>query len=186
MCPALRYDQTRQRATTARTVTTCATIDGQQILIRANGTIGLAILDVTKAGATPLDGLAQDRDNARVQLIDLISRQRTGGSQRMDPRAPQRFVGVDIAQPGDESLVEQQRLDTPSSSTEHLRQSFRSESSGQRLWTQVPHYLLWIVHQIHPSELARVGKYQPAPVVKLKANPDVRIIMRTDTAGQDK
>ena len=47
----------------------------------------------------------------RGQRVALRARERAGAAQRMDPRAEQRLVGVDVAHARDPPLVEQERLD---------------------------------------------------------------------------
>ena len=49
-------------------------------------------------------------DDARVQALDLGAAQPAGRSQRMDARAEQRLVRVDVPDAGDAALVEQERL----------------------------------------------------------------------------
>ena len=53
---------------------------------------------------------APSRTAPRERLA-LRARQRPGRAQRMDPRAEQRLVGVDVPDAGDAALVEQERLD---------------------------------------------------------------------------
>src|SRR6185312_2301258 len=63
---------------------------------------------VAKARPARFDGFAQHAHDARVQPLDLV---RTNGSARtrwIDPRAPQRFVRVDIAEAGDPALIHHQ------------------------------------------------------------------------------
>jgi hypothetical protein len=113
MRPALPHHQALYRGATTRTVASSSTIDRQQILIGTDLSIGLSVLVVAQTRAAVRDCLAQNRDDTNVQTCHLARRQRRGTSQGMDPRAPQRLVGVNVAQPREKALVEQQWLDAP-------------------------------------------------------------------------
>ena len=56
-------------------------------------------------------------------------------SQRMEARSPQRLVGVDVADAGDERLVEQERLQLRAPARKALLQPLHGEAAAQRLGT---------------------------------------------------
>src|SRR6185312_602561 len=75
---------------------------------RERAALAGCIAIVAKARPARFDRFAQHADDARVQPLDLV---RTYGSARtrwIDPRAPQRFVRVDVAEAGDPALVHHQ------------------------------------------------------------------------------
>jgi hypothetical protein len=57
------------------------------------------------------NGFAQHADDREVQRVDLGGAQRVRRGKWMDPRAPKRLIGVDVADPNDAALVEQEALD---------------------------------------------------------------------------
>jgi hypothetical protein len=59
--------------------------------------------------------------------------ERAGRPQRVDARAEQRLVGVDVAHAGEERLLEEQRLDGPPVPGEALAQLFRRKLGRERL-----------------------------------------------------
>ena len=101
-------DDPLDRPSAARTRLAGPLVDLQVLLHRAVA-VGRGV--VVDRAAAPLDRLGQDPPD-RVVEVPLVGRpQRPGGPQRMEPRGPQRLVGVDVADPGDERLVEQERLE---------------------------------------------------------------------------
>ena len=57
------------------------------------------------------DGLAQHPPDRLVDAGDLVRLQRAGGPQGVNAGAPQRLRGVDVPDPGDATLIQQERLD---------------------------------------------------------------------------
>jgi hypothetical protein len=45
-----------------------------------------------------------------MEAPHLLGGEGVGGSQRVESRLPERLIGVDVADPSDEGLVEEQRL----------------------------------------------------------------------------
>ena len=83
-------------------------VDLQALLHRAVA-VGRGV--VVDRAAAPLDRLGQDRPDRLVQAALVGGPERPGRPQRVEPRRPQRLVGVDVADAGEERLVEQQRLE---------------------------------------------------------------------------
>ena len=83
-------------------------VDGQVILHRAV-TLGRGV--VVDGRAAPLDRLGQDGPHRAVEPGLAGRTEGRDPAERMQPRAPERLVGVDVADPGDEGLVEQKRLE---------------------------------------------------------------------------
>jgi len=80
-----------------------------------------------QAGAKPANALAQDRLDGLLQFGRLLGCDVVGFTQGVNPRPEQGFIGVDIAQPGDEGLVHQQGLDLPGAALEHAVQPLPGE-----------------------------------------------------------
>jgi hypothetical protein len=84
-------------------------MDAEAILERAAHAVDVA--EVVDRRAARVDAVEQRREDRVAQRLVLRSRERTGGPQRVNPRAVQGLVGVDVADPRDAPLVEQEGLD---------------------------------------------------------------------------
>src|SRR5688500_7341958 len=71
---------------------------------------------IAEARAAVRDPLAQDLAYCAMKPSHFTCNQRVRGAQRMESRAPQRLVRVDVPDAGDEALVEEQRLELRGSS----------------------------------------------------------------------
>ena len=80
----------------------------RQALLHRAVAVGRGV--VIDRGAAPLHGLGQDPPDRLVEAPLVRRAERPRRAQRMQPRAPQRLVGVDVADACQERLVEQQRL----------------------------------------------------------------------------
>ncbi len=65
---------------------------------------------VVDGAAAALDRLGEDPPERLVEVALIGRPQRPSRPQRVEPGGPQRLVGVDVADAGDERLVEQERL----------------------------------------------------------------------------
>ena len=66
---------------------------------------------VVDRAAAPLDGLRQDRADGLVEASLVGRTQRADAPERVEAGGPQSFVRVDVADSGDERLIEQERLE---------------------------------------------------------------------------
>ena len=66
-------------------------------------------------------------------IAHLIWTFRGGGTQRVEARAPQRLIGVDVSHPGEGALVEERRLERGAPSRETLAEPRRREERVERL-----------------------------------------------------
>ena len=91
---------------------------------------------VAEARAPVADALAQADADGPMEPPHLVRCQGVGATQRIEPCAPQRLIGVDVADAGDERLVEQQRLEARAPSVQPLGQPRRAEAglSGSGPW----------------------------------------------------
>ena len=106
-------DDPLDRPPAARARLAGALIDLQAFLHRAIA-VGRRVV-VDRAPAT-LDRLGQHGPDRVVQASFVGRPERPGGPQRMEPGRPQRLVGIDVADAGQERLVEQERLEPAGSS----------------------------------------------------------------------
>jgi hypothetical protein len=88
--------------------------------------------------------------------------------ERMEPRAPERLIGVDVPEPGEPALVEERRLDRSSASRERFFELFSGEAAGKRLFAQaavqVGLEFFWL-HEEPGSEPADVSIHDVRSVV---------------------
>ena len=102
-------------------------VDLQPLLHRAVA-VGRGV--VVDGAAAPLDGLGQDRADRVVQVALVGRPERRGRAQRVKPRRPQRLVRVDVADAGQERLVEQERLEPALAPADEPRRKSRTVNSG--------------------------------------------------------
>jgi hypothetical protein len=89
----------------ATTVTwlTSALIDVESLL---HLTIAIWCRVIVDRGATSRHRLTQHAYDRKVKSFNLRRAQPVRRGERMDLRAPERFVGVDVADPNDAALIE--------------------------------------------------------------------------------
>jgi hypothetical protein len=75
----------------------------------------------------------QDVSDASAQGTNLLEAERTCPSSRADSSPEERLVGVDIPDPRDLLLIQEQRLDPHSGIVTHPREHFRREGRLERL-----------------------------------------------------
>jgi hypothetical protein len=93
--------------------TTVARLTGALIDVESLLHLAVAIWRrvVVDRGAARRNGLAQHADDCVVQRSELLWAQPVRRGERMDLCAPERLIGVDVADPNDASLIEQEALD---------------------------------------------------------------------------
>ena len=178
-------DDPLDRPSTARAGLAGPLVDLQALLHRAIA-VGRRVV-VDRAPAT-LDGLGQHGPDRVVQPSFVGRPERPGGPQRMEPRRPQRLVGVDVADAGQERLVEQQRLEPAGSPPdqapevthgegriERLRSERREDRRPADLGDQVAAQRVAAV-QPDPAELADVAEPELPAVGQLEDQPDIRVL----------
>ena len=82
-----------------------------QELVLEGAVDAVDVAEVVDRRALGLDAGAQRVDDRVRQAFVLVGRQRPGGPEGMDPGPEQGLVGVDVPDPGDHALVEQECLD---------------------------------------------------------------------------
>src|ERR1700683_2469043 len=73
--------------------------------------IAVRIAVVAQGASAVFNGTGQDFLNSAAQPRDLFTAQAVGGSARIDAGFEHRFVCVDVADSGDEALIQQGGLD---------------------------------------------------------------------------
>src|SRR4026209_218479 len=108
MRPALPDDHALDRGSAARAGASRLVVNVEMLLVGAGRAITVTV--VAHCAAAMLKPLEQRQPDAGVQSRDLVVFEAVAGTQRVELRQPERFVGVDVADPGDHALVEQQWL----------------------------------------------------------------------------
>jgi hypothetical protein len=142
-------------------------------LIAPRAAIGAFVACVTQCRALPRQGSTEDLSDGTKQATWFPSAQRISGAQRVKLGWEEHLVSVDVAQSSQESLIEQQRLQSSSTAREMLLELLRAILITQRLGTQVADYLVSIVHQVNPSQLANVVESQLISVIHHESSVDV-------------
>ena len=93
------------------------------------------------------------------------------GTQRMEPRVPERLVGVDVPHARDDALVEQHRLERRSPPGEALGEKARREARAERLGAET-----------RPEVLLELGRWEhvPGPEAAHVAVRDARAVVEVD------
>ena len=180
-------DDPLDRPPAARARFAGALVDLQVLLHRAVAVGRRVVVDRASAAH---DGLGQDPPDLVVQVPLVGGSQRPGRPERMEPGRPQRLVGVDVADAGDERLVEQERLEParplaqPAPEVAHRErrvERLRTERREDRAATDLGHQLAG--HRVAAveadlPELADVAEADLAAVGQLEDQPHVRVLGR--------
>lgn len=148
-------------------------------------------IDVISIGrASFLDAQTQHGCKRRVHPPEILIGQSVHGSRRMHLRAPECFVGVNIADTGDDCLVKQRRLDARvCPSLQPFFHDMPGKARLKRLRADFAHEIdvrhFGRRQQAHPAELTLVVKKQRAAIRKGQRNArrTVRQIPDKRTAG---
>src|SRR6266542_1221374 len=102
-------DRSADRPPAARTRLAGPVVDRELALHAALAAAAIAIR--AERRAVQPDRLPQHPAQRLMQPRDLVGAERSGEPQWMDPGAPERLGGVDVPDPGDAPLIQEQRLD---------------------------------------------------------------------------
>jgi len=86
-------------------------------------------------------------------------------------RQVQGFVGVDVAQPSQEGLVEQERFELPVMSVQGLKKPDGGKLSREWFRSQILEDSSRVLHQPNAPEFARIGKDQAGILRQLQDQP---------------
>lgn len=160
-CPLL-HTRSLQGHSTGMAWAAGSPIDAMQALETSPAPIGGAM--VLDGASTKLDCLGQHRPNRPGEAVDRVGIEAVRPHARMHARAKERLVRVDVADAGDDRLVEQRRLDRPSGAAKTLRQFLGAHAQGIRP-KPAPAALpdrAKVGMRLEPSESARVPVSQRA------------------------
>lgn len=87
----------------------CAVVDAEVLLMVAVAALAVAV--VAEGRAAVGEAVTEDALDGRCELLALCLCQAAGLAARIDPGKEQGLVGIDVAEPRDAALVEQERLD---------------------------------------------------------------------------
>ena len=93
----------------------------------------------------------------------------------MEAGGPERLIGVDVADPRNERLIDQERLQSPLACSESLAEEGQRERVGQWLGPDRRERVVGRDIEADPAELADVAKPDLATIVELEDEPDVWI-----------
>lgn len=131
-------------------------VDAVEFLEAARCSISIAI--VAQGAAAMAEGTAERAFDGSVQAGDLVSSQGVGGGERVNARAEQRLVHIDVPKPGNHGLIQEGVFD---------RAGGARQSPGKLRWARLhgfrPHVALGRQIAAEPpdaAEAARVNKSQ--------------------------
>src|SRR5215213_11194784 len=162
-------DDAGDRPPAARAVLPLAGVDEELVLHPPLLATGVAV--VVDRGAAGVDPRLQRGDDGVAQRLGVLGLHRAGGRERVQLGPEQGLVGVDVADPGDPGLVEQERLQRRRPSRRHLTQGLRRELGREGLEAEFGEASLQLVvlEQERLAEAARVGEPELAAVVEDEA-----------------
>ncbi len=124
------------------------------------------VAEVVNRGPARVDAVEQDLDHGLAQAGVLHTGEPSGGAQRVDARAEESLVGVDVADPRDATLVEQERLDRGGAPPRERPQVSGGEPLVQRLQPEAGSEELLqrrlSEQQLTGAEAPRVDDHEPA------------------------
>ncbi len=117
-----------------------------------------AAVDPIYTGPVTTDAFLQHLPDSRPKIPGLFNCDRIRHRQRVKPGHVQRFVRINITQPGKEGLVKQKGFELPVPGVQGSMQAYRCKFIGERLRPKVLEDYAGLLHQPDPSKLARVRK----------------------------
>ena len=153
-----------------------AVISLEAMLKAAEPAVGALV--VAQRRAAGLDGIRQhglDGGDQSFRFFGGLARfrgQRAGALQRRNAGAMQRLAGVDVAEAGDQFLVEQRRLDRGGLAFEARREPFGRKGGAERLDAEALEQSVLVEplgpDQVHQPEAPRVGVTHLSAVAEMK------------------
>ncbi len=102
---ATAKDYTLNWSFAARTGLALAGVDAVEELEAAFFAVGVDV--VAQGAAAMVDGAAENQLDGAVEAEDLVASQSVAGDRGVDSAVEEGFIGVDVADAGDEALVEE-------------------------------------------------------------------------------
>ena len=136
MRPTLTDDNPDNGRWAATAFFALAAVNPQTCLIGSGLAVGVEV--VLEAGSSVFQASPQHLRDGSKEPLFFFPRKGVGQPFRMDARFKQRFVGVDVAHPGDETLVQQERLDPKVSTLETFQELWERVAPVKRLQPKLP------------------------------------------------
>ena len=133
-----------------------AVVDAVKELEAAFFAVGVDV--VSQGAASVIDRAAENQFDGAIEAEDLLASQPIGGDCGINPRVKERLVGVNVADAGDQTLIEQSRLDSAAGFGESRNQLSRADL--QRLRAEICVMCLTIAEPPDAAKAARVAKTQ--------------------------
>jgi hypothetical protein len=169
MRAALAYDDAPNGSAATAARLTRPPIRAKMILVIAFG-----IDPVNRRPFVP-EAVRQRGADAAMQRRHFVRRECSRASQGMKPGSPQRFVGVNVADPSDKGLIEQQRLERTGLPPDHFPKCLERKGGLEWLRAKPACDLRRITRQVDTPELARIIKAQLVAIIERKAKVNVLI-----------
>src|SRR5713101_2875663 len=131
--------------------------------------------------------LAQHAAHALVHRLHLVRRDAIERVERMDRRAKENLVGVQIADAGHDLLRHQQRFDCAAALLHESAEQPEAKCRIERIETQgmLANVVVWIGGQVDDSEQSHVFKRQVTSAVEVEYHPgEAWSIRRIDVVGE--
>jgi hypothetical protein len=90
-----------------------------------------AAIDPIDAGSVPPDPFLKHRTDGFPERFSLLAAEGVGRLERVKPGTMKSFIGIDVAKPGEERLVQQERFEQPPSAPKRGIQPARGEVIAQ-------------------------------------------------------
>lgn len=158
VCAALADDDSPDRRATAGAGVPGLLVGAKLLLMPAPpafqvGEIGFA---GTQGSARIPDSAPQDFPDRQKQGLGFGRLQGVGPAPGMEPGFPERLVRVNIAQSGQERLIQQQRFQSPVAGCQARRESGELEGAVQRLRSQPLKNAIGVAGQLPAAEFAGI------------------------------
>lgn len=115
-----------------------------------------AAIDPINGSAVATDTFPQYFADRFMQRLSLFRRYRIGRGAWMQFCNVQNFIGVNVAQPGEERLIEKQRLELAVFAVQCSVQPLRGKFPAERFRSESAEHFIWIGCEPHTSEFTRV------------------------------
>src|SRR6202790_380627 len=163
-------------SSTSETVVAVPAVDTELVLKSALETLGVDV--IVDAGPTLFDRAPEHGLNRTVKTAPSFPRERPGRTTRVNPRLPERFAGIDVADPRNATLVEQEHLDRCRSPIQQAGKPLEREIVREGLQTDLGSPRFFRSDKAHPAALPDVRERESVFVVERQQNVRVVLVFR--------
>ena len=133
------------------------------------------MVELDELGLLEMSELFQCFADRVPQFFAFRFRQAARGTFGVDPRVKQRFIGINVPDPRDKRLIQEDRFDHPALPREAVCEPFRGETLRKRFNAQPGQDGFRIVSHPHTAEFAHVIENQAHAIRKMKYQPVMRL-----------